>query len=92
MNKRSPAIGELFTPEELVEIANASLDYYLTPDNLTPRERSRERLREARQALREAEAQLKAALVYKAAVRRMSFVERNKRWERKKAEDPLARD
>ena len=71
-----------FTPEEMQRIANAALDFYHTPDNLTPRERARKRVREARRKLREAQNRLSEALAYKAEVRRMPVEYQIKRWER----------
>ena len=86
--KRRPGFGML-TVDEMANIANAALDWYLTPDDLTPRERSRQRLREARRALRQAKADLEQAIAYRNEVRRMPFAERNKRWERtEKDKDP----
>jgi hypothetical protein len=75
-----------FTPGELTNIANAALDWYYTPDNLTPLERSRQRLKIARRALKDAQAELEAALEYKTEVRRMSYAERHKRWNEPKTQ------
>ena len=69
-----------FTPGELTNIANAALDFYYTPDGLTPRERSKRGLRAARRALQEAQSALDDALAYRDEVRRMSFSQRNTPW------------
>ena len=69
-----------FTAEELSRIANASLDFYYSPDGLTPLERSRDNLKIARRKLKEAQAQLEKALQYKREVRRLPYAERHRRW------------
>jgi hypothetical protein len=69
-----------FTQEELTNVANAALDFYYAPDGLSPLVRARHRLKAARNALKEAETELAAALEYRSQVRRMPFARRNKPW------------
>lgn len=78
-----------FTAAELSNIANATLDWFYTPDHLTPLERARDRVAKAKQALREAEKDLELALEYRKIVHALPKAERHRRWDKREDWQPI---